>query len=371
MAPAQNSILSLRALNRATLARQLLLERSKLRVTPAVEHLVGLQAQLARPPFLGLWTRLAKFKRDDLREVIARRELVRVTGIRGTLHLMSARDYIALRGALQPALDRGLQVLGARADGLNLPAVERTARAFFHAAPATFDAFRKHLEIRHPGGDERAMAYAVRTRVPLVQVPTEAEWSYPAAAAFALAEDWLEQKVSSAAAPPNELIRRYLAAFGPATAADAQAWSALQGLRSTFEAMRDELVTFRDERKRELFDLPGAPRPDEDTDAPVRFLPEFDNFVLAHQDRSRLIDEPHRSRVVTKNLQVRATFLVDGRVAGIWTAERKKAVATLVLEPFAALPKKAVRAVEEEGDGALQFLEGDAAKRDFRWFAPA
>ncbi|HEX7180750.1 MAG TPA: winged helix DNA-binding domain-containing protein [Thermoanaerobaculia bacterium] len=359
--------LTTRQLNRALLARQMLLAREKATALAAVERLVGLQAQLARPPFAGLWTRLEGFRRNDLLGPLRRREIVRVTAMRGTLHLMTAADYVELRGALQPALTRGMQaILRDRAKDLDLKGLEAEARAFFGSSPGTFDAFRTHLKARYPEGDERAMAYAIRNHLPLVQVPTDAAWGFPAAADFAMAEGWLGTKVSTEPAPAHELVQRYLAAFGPATPGDAQAWSALQGLREVFEDLRPTLVTFRDARKRELFDLPDAPRPPEDLPAPVRFLPEFDNLVLSHDDRTRVIADEHRPRVTLKNLQVRATFLVDGFVAGTWKVERKRKSAILVLEPFGRIARKTLAELEREGDALLLFLEEDAQAREVR-----
>lgn len=362
--------LTTRQLNRALLARQMLLSREPATAVGAVERLAGLQAQIARPPFVGLWTRLEGFRREDLLEALHRRQVVRVTAMRATLHLMSSADYLGLRGALQPALARGMQaILRDRAKTFDLDAIEAEARAFFGGAPATFDALRNHFKEKDPDGDERAMAYAIRTHLPLVQVPTDGTWGFPAAADFAMADAWLGTQVSKEPAPAHELVRRYLAAFGPATPGDAQVWSALQGLRAVFEELRPTLVTFRDERKRELFDLPEAPRPSEDTPAPVRFLPEFDNLVLAHDDRTRVIADEHRPRVVTKNLQVRATFLIDGFVAGTWKTERKKKSAVLIIEPFAPIDKKTMAALESEGDALLRFVEEDAEVRELRFSA--
>lgn len=357
-----------RQLNRALLARQMLLSREPATAAGAVERLAGLQAQVARPPFVGLWTRLEGFRREDLLAPLRQRQIVRVTAMRATLHLMTAADYVGLRGALQPALARGMQaILRERAQSFDLDAIEAEARAFFGGAPATFDALRNHFKEKDPESDERAMAYAIRTHLPLVQVPTDATWGFPAAADFAMADAWLGTQVSKEPAPAHELVRRYLAAFGPATPGDAQAWSALQGLRAVFEELRPTLVTFRDERKRELFDLPEAPRPAEDTPAPVRFLPEFDNLVLSHDDRTRVIADEHRPRVVTKNLQVRATFLVDGFVAGTWKTERKKKSAVLLIEPFAKIDKKTMAALAAEGDALLRFIEEDAEVREVRF----
>ena len=363
------AVLSTRALNRAFLARQMLLEREKLPVTKAIERLVGLQAQVAKPPFVGLWMRLADFKRKELSDAFHTRRVVRVTAMRGTLHAMTSADYIALRGALQPMLTRGMaSILRGRAANIDLSVIQDEGRAFFAKQAATFDALRDHLKGKFPTADERAMAYAIRTHVPLVQVPAvESQWAFPAAADFALADTWLSKKVSTAATLAKAMVLRYLAAFGPATPADAQAWSGLNGLREVFEELRPKLVTFRDARKRELFDLPDAPRPDEDADAPVRFIPDFDNLVLSHDDRTRIMADAHRSRVTTKNLLVRATFLVDGMVAGTWKSERKRKAAVLVIEPFGAIAKRTRSEIEAEGEHLLGFLEEDATERAIRW----
>ena len=200
-----------------------------------------------------------------------------------------------------------------------------------------------------------------------MQVPTGRAWAFPAAADFALAERWLSKKVSTAATSPEALVLRYLAAFGPATPSDAQAWSGLPALREVFEALRPSLVTFRDERKRELFDLPMRPGPTRTSRLRLRFIPDFDNLVLSHDDRTRIMADDHRSRVTLKNLQVRATFLVDGMVAGTWKSERKRKTAVLVIEPFGALTKRAQAAFEEEGSALLAFLEKDATEREVRW----
>ena len=362
--------LSTRALNRALLARQMLLEREQTTATAAVERLVGMQAQLARPPFVGLWTRLHDFQRTELGEALRKRKVVRVTSFRGTLHLMTAGDYLALRGALQPMLTGGMQaILRDRAAALDIAALEAEARKFFGKTPATFDTLRAHLKAKFPKADERAMAYAIRMHLPLVQVPTDATWAFPAAADFALADAWMSKSVSTVATSAETVVLRYLAAFGPATPADAQAWSGLGGLREVFESLRPSLVTFRDERKRELFDLPDAPRPDPDTPAPPRFVPDFDNLVLSHDDRSRIMAAEHRSRVTTKNLQVRATFLVDGIVAGTWKSERKRKTAVLLIEPFGSVAKRMRPALEREGELLLSFLEEDATDREIRWSA--
>jgi hypothetical protein len=345
----------------------MLLSREAVSVPDTIAGIVGLQAQLARPPFVGLWTRIQGFRRSDLLVALQERQVVRVTAMRGTLHLMTAADYVGLRGALQPGLTKGAQaILRDRQQSFDPAALEMEARAFFGGKPATFDALRNHLKAKDPAADERAMAYTMRMHLPLVQVPTDSPWGFPAASDFALAEDWIGKEVSVESAPAHELVRRYLAAFGPATPGDAQAWSGLSGLRPVFEELRSTLVTFRDERKRELFDLPEAPRPSEDEPTPVRFLPEFDNLVLSHDDRTRIIADEHRPRVTLKNLQVRATFLIGGFVAGTWKVERKKKMAALIVEPFVKISKATVKTLEEEGDALLRFAEEDAEAREIR-----
>jgi hypothetical protein len=349
-------ILSLRQLNRATLARQLLLERADVSVVEAVERLAGMQAQEPRPPFVGLWTRLRGFARADLAEALRDRQVVRATLMRGTLHLMSARDYAALRSALQPMLTASMKLLGDRGTGLDLDQVLPAARQLLAERPRTFDETRAALVELFRGVNDRALGYATRVSLPLVMVPTDDRWAFPSNSSFALAEQWLGAPIAENTAP-EQLVLRYLAAFGPASVADAQEWSGVGGLKPVFESLRPKLLTFRDERKRELFDLPDAPRPDPDVPAPPRFLPEFDNLVLAHSVRTRILADEHRGRVVTKNLRVHATLLVDGFVRGTWRIERKRATATLQLDPFEPLSPTDTAALEAEGEALVRFVE--------------
>ena len=319
-----------RALNRATLARQLLLERKKTKPVAVIERLVGMQAQQARPPFIGLWSRIEGFKREDL----LRADVVRATMMRGTLHLMSHADYIEFRAAMQPMLS----ALGARAKGIDLDRILTNARTFFKK-PRTFDEFRKSIG----GGDERAIAYAVRMNLPLIQTRTDERWGYSSSAVFQLFDTPINAKADLEA-----LVLRYLAGFGPASVNDMQIWSGLRGLREIFEGLRPKLMVFGD-----LFDLPKAERPDEDTEAPVRFLPEYDNLLLGHSDRSRIVAAEYRKRLVTRNLTIPATFLVDGFVAGTWKIERGK----MKLEPFGRLSREVRVALDEEGERLVEFVE--------------
>jgi hypothetical protein len=351
--------LTLRDLNRATLARQALLKREDISVTAMVERLAGMQMQLPAPPYVGLWTRLNKFERRDLAGLIESRKLVRATAMRGTLHLLSASDFRAFRPLLQPVLTRGVNSLpAARRKGIDMEAVAAEGREFFKPGPRRFEEVRDFLAKRHPKLDVRIMAHAVRMLVPLVQVPGPGAWGFPAWPAFALAESWLGEK-SAKATDVQELARRYLAAFGPATAADLQTWSGLQGMRAVLEQLRPELVVLADERGRELFDLPKSPRPGGETPAPVRFLPEFDNLLLAHSDRTRVIPDPHKKRIFMDGLRVLPAFLVDGFVRGAWKVEKSKKGSALVIEPFATLSKKERDAVADEGEGLAKFMVED------------
>jgi hypothetical protein len=353
-------VLSRRRLNRATLARQLLLAREDLTVTATVGRLAGLQAQEPKPPFGGLWSRVAGFRREDLVRALHARDVVRATLMRGTLHLVTADDYVAWREPAQEVLAQGLRVLGARADGIDVVALLATARELLADGPLTFGQLRPLLQAAYPEIDERALGFAVRMHLPLVMVPTEHRWGFPSVAQFTPAEGWLGRSPDGGGAAA--MVLRYLAAFGPASVADAQTWSGLPGLAGAMERL--DLERFTDERGRTLYDLPDAPRPEEDTPAPVRFLPEFDNLLLAHDDRTRVIADEHRGAVATKNLRIRATFTWDGFVAGTWRVERKRGAATLELAPFQPLPAGASDALAAEGQDLVRFLEDDAATYD-------
>ena len=281
--------------------------------------------------------------------------LVRGPLFRATLHLVTAADWSLFRPACQPALARAARVLTDRVDTLDLDALRSAAQALLSERPRTAAELRALLHEEFPQHDERALGYAARTHVPLVMVPTDDRFGFPRDPLLRLAQP---QQQSAGA---SELVRRYLAAYGPAGVADAQQWSGLAGLAPTFEALRPELANFTDERGRELFDLPQAPRPGADTPAPVRFLPEFDSLVLAHADRSRLIAEEHRRHLVTKNLRVKATVLNDGEVCATRSVKRSAKTATLEVSPFAAVAASAWHDLEAEGLALLKATESPAA----------
>jgi hypothetical protein len=360
-----------RALGRATLARQMLLAREKVAAKKAIERLVALQAQAAKTPFGALWARVEGFRREELAKLVARRDVVRATAMRATLHLMTAKDYASMRAPLQPMLTQGMEaILRQRMKGLDVAEVVAAARPFFATRARTFDAVREMLIGRFPRGDERAMGYAVRLHLPLVQVPSDDEpWSYAASPDFALAEAWLGRPLGEGDGP-QAIVLRYLGALGPASIADVQAFTGMKDARVHVEALRGKLHVTKEGRGRELFDLPGAPRPTEDAPAPPRLLPEFDNVLLGHADRTRFVANEHRARVYLPGLRVAATVLVDGRIAGTWTTLRKKDAATLTVAPFGKLAASDRDAIEREAAAWLLFAEPDAKVRDVRFDKP-
>jgi hypothetical protein len=350
-------VLSAQAVNRATLSRQLLLERADVGVVEAVRRLAGMQAQEPKHPYVGLWTRLSSFADTDLTAAVEAREVVRATLYRGTLHLVTAEDYLRFRTTLAPVLEAGLRMLKDRAEGLEPEKVVAAARKLLKKEPLTFTEVRDALQEQFPAVNDRALGFCTRMMVELVVHPSETRWAYQANPRFTLVEQWLGRKPFLSAVP-EELVIRYLDAFGPATPADFQTWSGLPGAKAVFDTIA--LERFEDETGRMLYDVPDAARPDPETPTPVRFLPEFDNLLLAHANRERVIADAYRPAVFTKNLRVKATYLVDGQVAGLWTAEKKRAVATLTLTPFGRTLKRTKAALEREGEALLRFLEPDA-----------
>jgi hypothetical protein len=361
-------VLTLRELNRATLARQLLLSRERIPAPRAIERLVGVQAQWPRPPFLGLWSRVEGFERSDLVTLLDERRVVRATFLRGTLHLATAKDFLALREALQPVLDSGMRaVLKALGTAFDIDRLKQQARRILDEVPRTFEELREELLRANPGAHERALGYAVRMQLPLVQVPVGdgAPWAFPANARFALAEQWLRKPLSTGSPSPDALVLRYLAGYGPASVADVQAWSGLPKLKATLDGLRPRLAVFRDEAGRELFDLPTAPRPAGDVPAPVRLVADYDNLITTRADE-RFVAKGHRPKVFLSALRVAATVLIDGFVAGTWKLARKQNVATLVVEPFAPLSARDRTAVLAEAEPLLRFAEPDARSFEAR-----
>ncbi|WP_345403892.1 winged helix DNA-binding domain-containing protein [Nonomuraea salmonea] len=310
-----------------------------------VHRLVGLQAQEPRPPYLGVWSRLAGFERDDLHAALHARTLVRATMWRATLHLVTAADFAAFRPVAEPVLAAAAR----RFDGIDTGAVVAAAERLLAGGPMTFNELRPKLLEEFPGGYDRALGYVVRMLTPLIMEPTDDRWSFPRDAAFGL------PGIEPAPASVPALVERYLAGFGPATPADVATWSGLRGIREVMSGM--ELERLADDTGRELYDLPGAPRPGGDVPAPVRFLPDFDTLLLGHADRRRVLADEHKGLVATKNLRIKAVYLVDGFAAGTWQIKRSGKKAKLLISPFVATD---LGQVEEEGLRLLAFAEPDA-----------
>ena len=375
-----DTVLSRRALNRATLERQLLLRRRSLPAAQAIEHLLGMQAQVPRDPYVGLWSRLERFDPEELSRMIAGRQAIRTVLMRGTIHLVTPRDCSALRPEMQPVLERMLMVgspYGKRLAGLDVDAILAAGRAYLAEQPRTGVELRAHLHERWPDHDPAALAYAVQYLVPLVQVPPRALWGKSGRATWTTAETWLGQPVPTVSVTADmtsathdsgteEMILRYLAAYGPATVMDVQAWCGRTRLREAMERLRPSLRTFRDEHGKELFDVPDGPLPDPETPAPPRFMPEYDNAILGYADRTRIVDEATRRLTLMENGYV-ATVLVDGFVRAIWKLTTQRKTATLSIEPFAPLSSEDRAAVSEEGNRLLRFLAPAAASHEVRF----
>lgn len=357
-------ILSRKALNRASLARQMLLSRVRLSALEAIERLAGLQAQAPNPPYYALWSRLEGFRQEELSRLIQDKKAVRIALMRATLHLVSSRDCFPLRSWVQPALDRSLTAaFGKLLDGIDKEALASAARAELQEEPLTLSELGKRLGKRWTRSDPEALAAAARNRVPLIQLPPRGLWGESGQAAHTTAEAWLGPP-SSSFMGEEEIVLRYLSAFGPASVKDVQAWSGLTRLNEAVGKLRAELVSFRDEQGVELFDLPDAPRPDPETPTPARFLGEFDNLLLSYADRGRIIEEKDRARVITRNGIVRSTILIDGFVSGTWTIKRDKSTAVLSIEPFKPLSLEARSELTSEGERLLRFTAADAYEHD-------
>ncbi|WP_405528827.1 winged helix DNA-binding domain-containing protein [Streptomyces canus] len=358
-------VLSPRALNRATLDRQLLLRRSGLSAKAAVGHLLGLQAQNVKPPYYAPAARLDGFAPEELSELMADREVVRIVTMRSTIHTHTTEDCLTLRPLVQPARDRELINFRKGLQGVDLDRLAVLARELVEAEPRTMKQLREALLAEWPDADPQALAIAARCKLPLVQVTPRGLWGRSGQVALTTAEHWLGRSTEagptepspsepiptepiptepSPTPTPDATVLRYLAAFGPASVKDMQTWAGLTRLRDAFERLRPQLRIFRDENGVELFDLPDASRPAEDTPAPPRFLPEFDNLLLSHADRTRVVPKEYWGRSWQGN-QAYCTFLVDGFLAGVW----KLTGDTLVVEPFGRLTKAQQKDVTAEG----------------------
>lgn len=347
-----------RQLNRTLLARQMLLEQGDTPPLALAEHLIGLQSQIPNPPYIGLWTRLRRFKRDQLTALLESRQIVRAPWIRSTLHLVSAADHQRFQSVIQPALIRGLRsFFGARSADLDIERLISIAKPFLESDQPSIGALRLRLQEHEPQLNKEAMAYAVRSYLPLVQIPPGGTWGAGTRATYTTADNWL-----GPAHPADlpSLFRRYLAAFGPASVMDFQTWTGMTRLKSQLAPALADLVAYQSASGRDLYDLPEASIAPPDAIAPVRFIPEYDNLLIAHRDRSRILPDAHRKKVFLSAGRIIGAVLIDGLVGATWNVKKDKQSLSLHVRLFAATPKPILRAIEAEGNRLLRFFDDKA-----------
>lgn len=360
-------MLTRRVLNRALLARQLLLDRSATDPLTAIGRVAGLQAQSPNPPYFGLWSRLDQFARADLTELIETRQVVRVALMHGTAQLVAARDAPGLRHVVQPALhDALLATHGERLRGVSLTEVARVTRELLEDIPRTIADLGAELAARWPDVPVTSLTAAARTEVALVPVPPGGTWGAVGQPAWTTLSTWLNHPNPSTSTVAD-LVEWYLSAYGPATLDDIRAWSGLPGLSEIVEDVNLRLVRLRGEEGAELFDIPDARLPDEDEPAPARYLAEFDNALQAHDDRARIMYDDDRKAIFATPGVVPGVVLVDGFTQGTWKITRSGQSAYLVVRPFAQIPTRDVHELTEEGLRLLAFAVPEASTHDVRF----
>ncbi|MFI7082415.1 winged helix DNA-binding domain-containing protein [Streptomyces anulatus] len=361
---AHPTVLSTRALNRATLDRQLLLRRSAMSPKDAVAHLLGLQAQNTKPPYFQLYARLTDFDPEELSALMESREVVRIVTLRSTLHTHTADDALTLRPLVQAARERELKNFRRGLEGVDLDRLAAVAEELVVERPRPVKELREELLAHWPDADPLALTAAARCLLPLVQVTPRGMWGRSGQVALTTAEHWLGRPTEPVPAP-DATVLRYLGAFGPASVMDFQAWAGLTRTKEVFERLRPRLLTFRDERGVELFDLPDAPRPDPGTPAPPRFLPEFDNLLLGHADRTRVISAVNKGRNGVGN-QAYGSVLIDGFFDAVWRVEREGGTAILTVQPLRNLVRDERAEITEEAARMLAAMT-DATDHDVRF----
>lgn len=361
--------LSRRALNRATLERQLLLRRVKMSALDAVEHLAGLQAQAPFPPYFALWSRLHGFQPAELASLLEERRVVRIALMRGTVHLVTAADALAWRPVVQVLYERDLKTNTQHARelaDLDHSEVASAARELLTASALTSTALGTELAKRW-NVPAASLTHLARARLPLVQTPPRAIWGKAGQTTYACLDEWVGETLPPPS--PASLIARYLRAFGPASVADVQAWAGITRLGEVAASM--DLRRYRDPDGRELLDLPELTVPDEDTPAPPRLLGPFDQMILSFADRTRVISDEYRKRVITQNGLVKGTLLVGGQVRGFWELRKERKAAVLELSPFEKLPKRDLGALESAAGQLVTWAEPAAETREVRILASA
>lgn len=356
-------VLSRRVLNRTLLSRQLLLERVERPAAELVEYLVGMQAQEPPDPYVGLWTRRAGFDPLELSKLIEDRGAVRMGHLRGTLHLVTARDALAHYPILADVMARSWRSspFVKRLVGVDIDRVLARARELVEERPRTPSELAAVLAPEWPDRDPGSLAYAARFLLPLVQVPPRGLWGKSGRPTNTTAEAWLGSPLDRDTSV-DDLILRYLAAFGPATVSDIRVWSWLTGLREVVDRLRPRLRTYRDEAGRELVDVPDGRIAEADLPAPIRFLPQYDNVFLSHDDRSRILSDG----VSVPELAWRGGILVDGFVAAAWRIERERRRATMTVTLAQPASASQRNDIEAEGQRLLEFVAADADPRQVR-----
>ena len=351
-------VLGRRALNRALLARQLLLRPVKLSAAAAIERLVGMQAQAPNLPYVGLWARLRGFRHEELSELVRSRRAVRTSLMRNTIHLVTTEDARRLKPIFQPLHERGFfrgSPWGRDLKTMNPDALLEAGREIMGERPRTIAELARLLAPRFPDHDAQSLAYGVRYMLPMVFATPRGIWQAGGPVTLTTVDAWLGGSAGPAISP-DDLVLRYLAAFGPASPADMRAWSGL-AMRPAFERLRPRLTAFRDEHGIELFDQPKSPRPEPDTRVPVVFLPDYDNILLAHADRTRILAPGRHLGLFSSNGIMKGSVLVDGFVRAAWIPAKSKGATTLVVTPFEEpIRRKDQAAITEEGRRLLAFL---------------
>jgi Winged helix DNA-binding domain len=359
--PQDGAVLDRRTLNRTLLARQLLLGRGRGTSLPLLEHLVGMQAQVPLDPYVGCWARLDNFDPEELAAALLERRAVRMTLFRATIHLVTRSDAQRLRPLMQDMLERLLASSPfARAlTGVDLEPILAAGAASLAVKPQRLAELRDAFAERWPAHDADALAQAVRYLVPLVQVTPRGVWRQTLQTTFTTLERWLGPQTPEESPDERELVLRYFGAFGPASPTDLRVWSSLRNMKPAIERLRPELTSYRDERGRVLYDLPGGLFVDGSAPAPVRFLPQYDNLFLSHAERARTTETVRWDSSFAHH----GAVFVDGFLAGAWKLQRTRGCSTLAVQRRTTITRPATRDVREEAERLLAFLAADAPSR--------